>query len=129
MADGLGLLASTVMALAVLNLTPGLQVSPLWQMFAVLIVGTLNLVAWKQMTVTPISLRQAAKLVLICAAILLGLAAVDTLIGVIVEHRSTIPDAFIHSGPVGGVLDALLFLCWSIFWSSYSCLRSEPLLS
>jgi hypothetical protein len=115
MADGVGLLASAVMVLAILNLTPGLRVSPLWQMFAVLIFGTLNLVAWKQMTVTPISLHQAAKWVLICAAILLGLALVDTLIGVIIEHRSTIPDAFIHSGPVGGVLDALLFLCGSIF--------------
>lgn len=38
-------------------------------------------------------------------------ATLDTLGGFIVGHQRTIPEAFINSGPFGGIMDLFLFLC------------------
>ena len=63
----------------------------------------------------PISLREAVKLVVLCALILSGVAALDTLIGFTVGRQHTLLDAFINSGPFGGIVDAFLFLCGALF--------------
>jgi hypothetical protein len=111
MADAFGLSTSIVVSLTVLNLAPGLEVPPLWQMFIVIILATLNLVVWARVKATPISFRQAAKLVALCTLLLTFIATLDTLGGFIVGHQRTIPEAFINSGPFGGIMDLFLFLC------------------
>jgi hypothetical protein len=114
-ADGVGLLASAVMTPTVLNITPGLEIPPLWQLFTLLILGTVNLVAWKQGKLTPVSLYQAGKWVTICTLILAGVGAIDTLFGFLMGHRNSAFDAFINSGPFGGITDAFLLLCGLLF--------------
>jgi len=44
MADAFGLITSIVVSLTVLNLAPGFQVPPLWQMFTAVVLATLNFV-------------------------------------------------------------------------------------
>jgi hypothetical protein len=111
MADAFGLFTSIVVSLTVLNLVPGLEVPPLWQMFTVIILATLNFVVWTRVKATPISFRQAAKVVALCTLLLTFIATLDTLGGFIVSQQRTIPEAFINSGPFGGIMDLLLFLC------------------
>jgi FtsH-binding integral membrane protein len=115
MADAFGLFASIVVSLTVLNLAPGLEVQPLWQMFTVVILATLNLVVWVRVKATPISFHQAAKVVALCTLLLTFTATLDTLGGFIVGHQRTIPEAFIHSGPFGGIMDLFLFFCGLLF--------------
>jgi hypothetical protein len=74
-----------------------------------------NLVAWRQGKLTPVSFYQAGKVVAICALILAGVGAVDTFFGFLMGHRKSIFDAFINSGPFGGIADAFLLLCGLLF--------------
>jgi hypothetical protein len=111
MADAFGLFTSLVVSLTVLNLAPGLEVPQLWQMFTVVILAALNFVVWTRVKATPISLRHAAKVVALCTLLLTFMATLDTLGGFIVGHQRTIPEAFINSGPFGGIMDMFLFLC------------------
>ena len=111
MADAFGLLTSIVVSLTVLNLTPGVEVPPLWQMFTAVILAILNFVVWARVKAAPISFRHAAKVVALCSLVLALIATLDTLGGFIVGHQRTILEAFINSGPFGGIMDLFLFLC------------------
>src|SRR6185437_1753262 len=93
------------------NLAPGFQVPPLWQMFTAVVLATLNFVVWARVKAAPISFRQAAKVVALCTLLLTFIATLDTLGGFFVGHQRTIPEAFINSGPFGGIMDLFLFLC------------------
>jgi hypothetical protein len=110
MADGVGVITSILVSVAVLNFAPAPRIPPLFQVFTVIILATLNMVVWRSLKVTPIPLPKAVEIAVICALILTGLAAVDTLVGYLGGHRDSILDAFVNSGPIGGVLDGILLL-------------------
>ena len=63
---------------------------------------------WARVKATPISFHQAAKVVALCTLLLALIATLDTLGGFIVGHQRTIPEAFINSGPFGGIMAPLI---------------------
>ena len=109
-AGGAGLLTSTTFLLLTLNVIPHLHVPPLWQLFAVLILSAINVIAWQRMRIGAMSLREALKSMGIGILIVGCLAVFDTILGFGFGQR-TIVDAFFHSGPFGGISDAFIFLC------------------
>ena len=109
-ADGVGLLTSATFLLLTLNVVPHLHVPPLWQLFAVLILSAINVIAWQRMRIGAMSLREVLKSAGIGILFVGCLAVFDTILGFAFGRR-TIGDAFFHSGPFGGISDAFIFLC------------------
>ena len=109
-ADGAGLLTSATFLLLTLNVIPHLHVPPLWQLFAVLILSAINVIAWQRTRIGAMSLREVLKSVGIGILFVGCLAVFDTIVGFGFGQR-TIVDAFFHSGPFGGISDAFIFLC------------------
>jgi hypothetical protein len=110
-ADVVGLLASATLTVLALNVVPGLHVDPRLQFCAVVAVGFINLLAWARAKVRPVSLTKGLKLLALCTMILVAMAAIDTAVGLVGERERTIPEAFFNSGPLGGIVDAILFVC------------------
>ena len=112
-AAGAGLLTGTAFLLLTLNVILGLHVPPLWQLFAVLILAMVNVTAWQHMQnlqIGAMSVREALKALGIGMLVVSCFAVFDTVLGFVFGAR-TIGDAFLHSGPLGGITDAFIFLC------------------
>lgn len=109
LATAIGIATSALLVLLALNLTPGIHMSPEWQLVAVSCIGVINLFCWYRGPAPALTLTEAAKVFSLGALILAGVAILDTMVGFIF-HARTIPDAFINSGPLGGISDIFLFL-------------------
>lgn len=109
LATAIGIATSALLVLLALNFAPGIHISPEWQLVAVSCTGAVNLFCWYRGPAPPLTLTEAAKLFSLGALILTGAAVLDTIVGFIF-HAHTIPDAFINSGPFGGICDIFLFL-------------------
>jgi len=109
-ADGIGLLTGATLLLLALNLTP-FHLEPQWQAAAVVVLSAINWASWSQMSAAGISFSAAAKGVGWCALFLGGLATVDTAAGFLIGGRRTFIEAFMGSGPLGGVTDTFLLIC------------------
>lgn len=103
----LGLLSGTALLLCAFNLLPGFHLAWPWQIAAVAaLIGT-NLVFWKRTQPPPMPLQEAATDFAKFFALIGALAVVDTFIG-FASGAQTVPQAFIHSGAFGGILDIFL---------------------
>jgi hypothetical protein len=109
-ANIVGLIVSAGVLVPALNLTPGLQVSMLWQLGAVVALCITNLVVWRHNQIPPMSIRDALLGSLLYLAIVAVIAVIDTLMG-FAFGANTVIDAFVNSGAFGGIVDAFLFLC------------------
>jgi hypothetical protein len=109
-ADGAGLLTAATFSLLILNTVPDLHVPPLWQLFVVLILSAINVIAWQRMRIGAMSLREVLKPLGIGILILGAVAVFDTVLGFAFGGR-TIISALFQSGAFGGIMDTFIFVC------------------
>jgi len=104
-----GLVTALAIFLSAVNLVPSLNLPWLWQALAAAALCIANLIVWHRSNIPNLSVREAAKIVGTSALAIAGLAVLDTGLGFLFGQE-TIAKAFWGSGPVGGILDAFLFL-------------------
>lgn len=109
----IGLITATGLLLATFNLTPWIQLPWHWQVVACIALGVINLVVWEKEKPPAISLKTAAIVAIQYFALVAAIGIFDTMLGFLFGAQS-VPEAFIHSGPLGGVVDAFLFI-YSVF--------------
>ena len=110
MATFAGLLTGAIFLVVALNFVPGLDVPIAGQVLAVVALSLINVTVWGSATLKPTSPREVIRIILVCSGVLAAVALVDTAVGFVGGER-TLLGAFIHSGPFGGIIDAVLFVC------------------
>jgi len=93
-----------------------------WQLFAVLFLSAVNVIAWQHMRIGPMSPRQVMKSLGMWTLVIGCLAVLDTILG-FCPGRRAIAEAFLNSGPFGGIMDAFIFL-WGLFVGIPTLVRS-----